>query len=105
MSWDVKLAKQFKKRDNEEYVGIIVGTVVGVNPLSVSIYNGAAIFSGDNLYICEKINGYKENVKISINESEEQSAIITHEGLKEKDRVAVVATMDNQNLFVIDKII
>ena len=42
--WDVRLAKQFKKRDNEEKIGAIVGIVEGIDPLTVSIYKLNIVF-------------------------------------------------------------
>ena len=101
--WDVALAKEIKKRDNQEYIGVIVGIVVGVNPIKVSIYNGSAIFSGNNLYVCEKVNGYTEVVNMTIDGTTQQ-ATIEHEGVKAGDRVTCIATQDNQKLFVIDKL-
>ncbi len=103
MKWDVALAKEIKKRDNLEHIGVIVGIVVGVNPLKISIYNGSAIFTGNNLYACEKVNGYTETVNLTIDGTTQQ-ATIEHEGVKMGDRVACIVTEDNQNLFVIDKL-
>lgn len=103
MNWDVKLAKEFKKRDNKKAVGAITGVVIGINPLSVSIYDGNAIFTGDNLYVCEKADAYTETADITINGTAQQ-ATIEHKGLNAGDKVACIATEDNQNLFVIDKI-
>lgn len=101
--WDVNLAKELKKRDNEDYIGIIVGTVVEVNPLTISIYGGKAVFSGDSLYVCKNATEYQIPVTLTTPNGV-VSGTITHEGLKDRDRVAVIATEDNQKLFVIDKL-
>ncbi|AZV56803.1 DUF2577 domain-containing protein [Clostridium sp. AWRP] len=105
--WDVKLANEFKKRNNEIYTGVVVGTVTSINPLTISILNGAGLFSGDNLYICKNATEYKMNVTVSVTTDRGNytgTGTATHEGLKEKDRVAVIATEDGGKLFVIDKL-
>lgn len=98
--WDIGLAKQFKKRDNKECIGVIVGTVANTDPITVSIYGGAAVFSKDNLYVPKRlISGYKEEVKIN-----NQQSTIEYTGLKTNDKVIIIATQDNQKIFVIDKL-
>lgn len=103
MAWDVDLAQELKNRNNESRVGIIVGTVVSINPLTISIYNGKGIFTGDNLYICKNASEYNMTVSIVLGDNT-YTGTVKHEGLKENDRVAVIATEDNQKLFAIDKL-
>ncbi|WPC40618.1 DUF2577 family protein [Clostridium sp. JS66] len=104
MSYDTDLAKEMKGRDNESYIGVIVGIVAKENPLTISIYNGAGLFTGDNLYVCKSVTEYKIPFSLNGYEGATVTGTITHEGLKQGDRVAVIATEDNQKLFVIDKL-
>lgn len=101
--WDARLANQFKKRDNKSYIGAIVGKVVGLTPLTISILNGNAVFQEEKLYVCKSVTNHKEEVSVDINGSICKGEVI-HEGLRENDRVMLVATEDNQRFFVIDKI-
>jgi hypothetical protein len=93
MAYGTDIAKEFKARNNESFIGIVVGTVISTNPLSVSIYNGGAIFTGDNLYVCKGATERTTTI-----------GSITYTGLLINDKVAVIATQDNQSLFVIDKL-
>jgi hypothetical protein len=98
--WDVRLAKQFKKRDNEEKIGAIVGIVEEIDPLTVSIYNGQGIFSGDKLYVAKECTEYTMQVTVTTGDGT-YTGTAKHEGLKKGDRVACVATDDNQKLFLL----
>jgi len=95
--WDTDLAKEFKNRNNESFIGVVVGTVENINPLTVSIYGGKALLTGDNLYVCKNATQYTMTVSTG--------GTATHEGLSQGDKVAVIATEDNQKLFVIDKLV
>ena len=54
-SWDIELAKQFKKRDNpSDLKEGHIGRVINLDPLQVSIENGQIILTaGDQLIISE----------------------------------------------------
>ncbi|MEY8001621.1 DUF2577 family protein [Clostridium sp. Mt-5] len=97
--WHTKIAAELKKRDNQDYIGAIIGTVVQESPLIISIYNGQGVFLGDKLYVCKNCTEYTMQVTTS-----QGNGTAKHEGLKEGDKVACIATEDNQKLFVIDKL-
>ena len=103
-SYDIELAKEFKGRDNESYIGVMVGIVENASPLTISIFDGAGIFTDENLYVCKNATEYRIPFSLNGYEGATVSGTITHEGLKSGDRVAVIATEDNQKLFVIDKL-
>lgn len=109
MSEYTKLAEEFKSRDNEDYIGIVVGTVESIIPLSVTISGGKAIFpevdaNGNKLlYVCKNATEYQIPFQLE-SPNGGVSGTITHEGLKQGDKVAVIATEDNQKLFVVDKL-
>lgn len=100
MGYDVELAKELKSRNNKNNIGIVVGTVAGVNPLKISIYGGEILLNEDNLYVCKNATEYTMKVT-----TDTAIGVATHEGLKINDKVAVIATEDNQKFFVIDKIV
>lgn len=98
------LIKIFKSHENIDYIGIIAGTIVEINPYKISIYGGKAFFSGDDLYICKNVTDFQ--IPFSLTAPDGMvSGMITHEGVKVGDTVACVATEDNQKLFVIDKVV
>ncbi|WP_333860806.1 DUF2577 family protein [Clostridium sp.] len=103
-NWHVELAKMFKNNENIEYIGILEGTVIETNPLKISIYGGKAFITDKDLYICENVTEYQLPFILSSPDGM-VSGTITHEGLKNGERVAIVATESNQKFFVIDKVI
>lgn len=102
-SYDIEFAKELKKRNNENFIGIIQGTVVSTDPLKISIYGGRAFFTEENIYLCNNIKSYTETVNVTINGTTYQGTV-EHKGLKVNDIVTVIGTEDNQKLFVIDKL-
>lgn len=100
MSYDVELARELKSRNNKDNIGIVVGIVAGVSPLKISIYGGEILLNEDSLYICKNATEYTMKVT-----TDTEIGVATHEGLKINDKVAVIATEDNQKFFVIDKIV
>ena len=104
MSYDIDLANELKNRDNESPIGVIVGIVTSISPITISIYNGAALFSDENLYVCKNATEYQIPFSLIGYEGTTITGTITHEGLKVDDRVAAIATEDNQKLFIIDKL-
>ena len=76
--WATKIAKEFKKRDNNSVLGFLTGTVVSKEPLKISVLNGQVFID----------KGYKlENA--------------TYEP---GDTVILIASGDNQTFFVAGKI-
>jgi len=52
--YQVQLAKEFKKRENKNLIGNILGKVIKESPnLEISILDGQVILDSDNLYINE----------------------------------------------------
>jgi len=103
MSQYTELAKEFKLRDNKDYIGTVVGIVESINPLTVSIYGGKALFTGDTLYVCKNATEYQIPFTLTSPDGT-VSGTITHEGLKQRDKVAAISSEDNQKLFVFDKL-
>lgn len=49
MGWEHKIARELKQRDNPNIPNYIIGTVVGAEPLRVSIYDGKVVLSGKQI--------------------------------------------------------
>ena len=109
--FSTEIARALKDRDNPESVGVIIGTVVSVNPLQISIYNGCAILSKDNgnLYIGSLLqnainasfvqNGFPEHGTVSTNGTSKLNI------LSVGDSVACIPTGDAQKFVVYDKVV
>lgn len=87
-SWANDLAKEFKKRDNQEFFGAVSGTILSLSPLKIGIY--------DNQFMVDNNNG---SISKTIND------LITGNGLNINDKVLIIATENNQTFFIVDKII
>ena len=75
MSYDVELAKEFKTRNNVVPIEPTTGTVNSVLPLSVSIFNGEVVLTGDIVQVSKNlkkhtgtctVNGYTGECKIDL---------------------------------------
>lgn len=100
MKYDIELAKELKSRNNTNPIGIVEGTVVAINPITISILNGDVIIDSENSYLCKNVTEYTMKVATS-----NGTGTATHEGLRVGDRVAVLATENNQKFFVIDSLV
>jgi Protein of unknown function (DUF2577). len=97
--WDIGLAKEFKNRENPDYIGATIGTVTSVSPLTISIYGGAGIFSGSILAISKACTEYTMQVT-----TPSGNGTALHEGLKLNDKVICIADESNQRLYAIEKV-
>ena len=85
-TWEVQLAKHFKDRDNVEPVGVTLGDVISVNPLSISIYNNQVILTEQHCCVCSSLKTI-ENI------------------LNTGDKVLCLPTTDGQTFFIVDKVV
>lgn len=53
--WENDLAREFKKRDNKSMIGACIGTVISVQPLQATIYDGQIMIDQSNGYICNHL--------------------------------------------------
>ena len=86
-NWANALAQEFKKRDNKEFFGAEIGTVLSVAPLKIGIYDNQFIIDSNNYFLCKAIND-----------------MITNNEINNNDKVLVIATENNQNFFIVDKL-
>lgn len=56
MSWDIDLAKKFRKQIRRNTSGSFSGIVSQVNPLVVSAYDGELILQGTRLRVSDAIS-------------------------------------------------
>ena len=85
--WANTLAKEFKKRNNQEYFGAIIGVLLSINPLKIGIYDNEIMLDKNNSFICKTINDMLINGTLIIN-----------------DKVLVISSENNQTFFISDKI-
>lgn len=107
MSYDVELAKKFRDRDNQDVDEAVVGTVISVNPMSISIYNGQIILNSNQCYVCESLNTIKGN--IILDSVADHGAVTTtftlNRTLNTGDKVMCVPTAKGQKYFIVDKVV
>lgn len=112
-SYDVKMAQHLRKRDNQEPEGPLLGEVIALDPLSISLYDGAVIVTnGDKCYVCSSlINNYTRAASITQNGFPEHGTVTTSgaitfmEILKLKDKVLCLPSSDGQTFFIVDKVV
>lgn len=84
MSWDYDLAKEFKKRNNNDPTGPIIGKVISLTPnYKISIHDGQVFLENEHLYI----------------------TFTLQETLLVDDEVLLIPTTSEQIYFVIDKVV
>lgn len=107
----IKLASQFKTRDNPniETMQPMVGTVLSADPLQISIYNGEVVLTSDLCYVCSRLSTSAQNAKFVINSSSNNisgDGTITYKDiLKAGDLVMCVPGDRGQKYFIVDKLI
>lgn len=98
--WDVKIAKLFKERENQSRIGPIIGQVVAVDPVKVSIFEGNATLSGNNLYCNSSLLKHSKTCVIN----GEKILIEFENELNIGDKVLVIPTESEQKFFLINKL-
>lgn len=92
-----RLAKLFKERDNKEFLGVQIGTVVSPFPdIKISILDGKAILTKDKLVWTSSIFDLH---KLQYPTEEENQV------LKVGNEVVLFPTQDEQTFFVYDKVV
>lgn len=56
MSWDIEIAKEFKKRNNNVPDEPTTGTVISINPISISLFNNQVVLTSDLIYISNNLS-------------------------------------------------
>lgn len=106
MRWDVKLAKELKKRNNKAPMGPQIGEVISVNPLSISILGNRAIITSEHCRICGNlVESYTRKADITYDSITNESEIVYKEILKAGDKVLCLPNEDGQLFFIIDKVV
>lgn len=99
-----ELARLFKERENQRFLGITIGTVVSTSPMSVSIGKNVVVSLGNGLIVPFRfIKGYSEEVYMD--ESETKTIINYKEDiLKVGDKVSMMPTQDQQSFYILDRV-
>lgn len=110
MNYGVGMAKLFNDRNNIPQQFSVLGTVISLNPLKVSIYDGAYILNELTDYVCQSLRTIKGTIKISpFNDSSGDSHNVNHSfeitrDLKIGDRVLCIPT-ENSRYIIVDKVV
>lgn len=112
MSWDVELAKEFKKRNIKTPMGAILGDIISSSPLKIAILGNKVILTEGHCYICSSlVDNYLRKADIKLDSVAEHGTVSTSgeilfkEILKPGDKVLCLPTSDGQKYFIIDKVV
>lgn len=104
--WDIFLAKELKKRNNVDYIGAVIGNVLSISPLKIGILDNNIILDSSHIHICSSLTeNYARNATITASNTPADATIIYKNILKQDDKVLVICSEDNQDFFVIDKLL
>src|SRR5471030_1386146 len=105
--WEIQLAKHFKDRNNVEQIGVTLGDVISVNPLSIAIYNDKVILTEQQCYVCSSLK--TKNTNITLDNVADHGTINTtctiENILNAGDKVLCLPTVDGQTFFIVDKVV
>lgn len=106
-TWDMVLTKQFRDRDNKEQVSATIGTIISVNPMSISLYNGKVILNNKQIIVCNSL--LTINANIVLNNVAEYGTVTTEciitNTINNGDKVLCLPTSDGQTFFILDKVV
>lgn len=111
MGYDVKLAKEFKKRNNAKPYEALLGDVISVEPLKIAIFQNRVILTSDLCYVCSNLVSNATNASFVLNSVATHGSISTNgtitysDILKVGDKVMCVPTAERQKYFIVDKIL
>ena len=129
MGFDVKLAKLLKERNNVTPNGAVLGDVISVLPLKISIFEGKAILTSEQCYLCSSlVNDFNRkadlNIKaysVTVNATDSMGDTINNINVSDKsdydieitykdllqigDKVLCLPTVDGQTFFIIDRVV
>lgn len=84
MGWDIELAQEFKKRDNQTVLGNVIGKIVSINPIKIMAVDGLILLGKESLYLADGTDMFSYEVGTE---------------------VLLVPTNDNQKFFILSKAI
>ncbi|WP_105614366.1 DUF2577 domain-containing protein [Vallitalea okinawensis] len=100
----VELAKLFKERENEPFMGVQIGSVLSTEPIKVSL--GDKILLGANhIMVCQHVLEYKRDFSSSVDDVDNEGEITLKKLLSVGDRVALIPTSDQQSFVLVDKVV
>jgi hypothetical protein len=100
-TYDTYLLEQLNKRNNKEPLDAVIGTIISINPITVSLFGGKATFTeGTNCYVCKSLKSYTGTIVI---DGTAKSFAITRE-LTIDDDVLCIPLSKGQKYAIIDKV-
>jgi len=107
MNYDVELGKLFKDRENQDVDEAIIGDIIKTNPITVSLFNGQAIYTdGVNCYVCESLKSIKGTIildNIADHGTITTGFTITRD-LNIGDEVVCIPTANGQKYIIVEKV-
>lgn len=111
MSYDVKLAKELKKRNNPRPSEPLLGDVISVEPLKIAIMNNQVILTDSLCYLCSNLVSNSKGAAFVLDSVADHGSVSTNgtitysDILKAGDKVMCVPTAGGQKYFIVDKIL
>lgn len=111
MSYDVKLAKEFHKRNNPRLSEPLLGDVISVEPLKIAIMNNQVILTDNLCYLCSNLVSNSKVAAFIFDSIADYGSVSTNgtvtysDILKIGDKVMCVPTANRQKYFIVDKIL
>lgn len=100
-----RLAKLFKERENNEWMGLQIGTVVSLDPLSIQI-GKKMLLQSRHLYVAESLLPHVRKMRYQTYNGERTADVDLLAGyLQVGNQVALIPTVDEQQFLVIDKVV
>ncbi|MCY6957965.1 hypothetical protein [Clostridium brassicae] len=87
MNYAIEFSKLLKQRDNKEYIGIVVGKIVSINPIKISILSGEVLLT--------------KGIDLTLTTTAKNKILDSRDIGK---RILVMASTNNQQYFAIDTV-
>jgi len=101
-TWDTYIIKQLKNRDNIDPDEAVIGDIISIDPITVSILDGQAIFTnGVNCFIGESLKSITGQITINGNTTTDFTITRT---LSIDDKVLCLPINKGQKYVIVDKI-
>jgi hypothetical protein len=108
MDYSIGFAKAFNERNNVEKVGAIIGNVVSVNPLKISAFGGTVLLDNSNTTVCREATEYTMEVTVQTSDADGTwtgTGTVKHEGIKQGDKVLLIASESGKKFYLVDKVV
>lgn len=103
--YDTGLMKLLRERDNRDPDEARIGKIIALDPIKVSLFGGAAIFTEDDinaqLYVCESLKGIAGKITI---DNQVQKSFSINRDLGVNDKVLCIPISNGQAYVAVDRV-